>query len=145
MASGARKCDAPAGLAALYARTRLNVHPPRYDAFGMSIVEAAAFGAPTVFPPGADVGAKRILSFRGDDAFFEMDLDGDGALDPLPPDLSRPATAARAVAAADGGAPGPDGLRARGPPAPAPALRRPRRPRPRLPPRPRRPRRPRSR
>ena len=49
MASGARKCDAPAGLAALYARTRLNVHPPRYDAFGMSIVEAAAFGAPTVF------------------------------------------------------------------------------------------------
>ena len=39
----------PDGLAALYARTRLNVHPPRYDAFGMSIVEAAAFGAPTVF------------------------------------------------------------------------------------------------
>ena len=72
------------------------MHPPRYDAFGMSIVEAAAFGAPTVFPPGADVGAKRILSFRGDDAFFELDLDGDGALDPLPPDLSRPATAALA-------------------------------------------------
>ena len=73
------------------------MHPPRYDAFGMSIVEAAAFGAPTVFPPGADVGAKRILSFRGDDAFFELDLDGDGALDPLPPDLSRPATAALAT------------------------------------------------
>ena len=49
MASGARKCDVPAGLAALYARTRLNVHPPRYDAFGMSIVEAAAFGAWTPF------------------------------------------------------------------------------------------------
>ena len=31
-----------------------------------------------VFTPGADVGAKRILSFRGDDAFFELDLDGDG-------------------------------------------------------------------
>ena len=64
MASGARTCDVPAGLAALYARTRLNVHPPRYDAFGMSIVEAAAFGAPTVFPPGADVGAKLINDAR---------------------------------------------------------------------------------
>ena len=74
MASGARKGDVPAGLAALYARTRLNVHPPRYDAFGMSIVEAAAFGAPTVFTCveiNQCVGCTQQFftkSFLGDDA-----------------------------------------------------------------------------
>ena len=39
----------------------------RYDAFGMTVVEAAAFGAPSVFVPNADVGAKHALVVRRDD------------------------------------------------------------------------------
>mmetsp|Transcript_3963 Transcript_3963/g.11985 ORF Transcript_3963/g.11985 Transcript_3963/m.11985 type:complete len:596 (+) Transcript_3963:89-1876(+) len=57
----------PRGLAELFGRTRLLVHPPAYDAFGMTVVEAAAFGAPSVFVPNADVGAKHALVVRRDD------------------------------------------------------------------------------
>ena len=32
----------PAELADLYRLTRLNVHPPTYDAYGMTVVEAAS-------------------------------------------------------------------------------------------------------
>ena len=63
------------GLEELYSKTLLNVHPPSYDAFGMSVVEAAAFGAPTIFQKDADVGSKVVLSLLGDGAFFEADLD----------------------------------------------------------------------
>lgn len=38
----------PADMASIFAQTRLNVHPPLYDAFGMTIVEAACQGA---YPP----------------------------------------------------------------------------------------------
>ena len=38
----------PAQLAAVFAATRLNVHPCRYDAYGMTVVEAAAQGVPSV-------------------------------------------------------------------------------------------------
>eukprot|EP00965_Chrysotila_dentata_P138576 4583662-Pleurochrysis_carterae.AAC.2 len=35
----------PAGLASVLSRCALNFHPCAYDAYGMTIVEAAAFGA----------------------------------------------------------------------------------------------------
>lgn len=35
-------------LGAIYAQTRLNFHPCRYDAFGMTLVEAASQGAPSL-------------------------------------------------------------------------------------------------
>ena len=35
------------GLLELYTTALLNIHPPLYDAFGMSVVEAGAFGCPT--------------------------------------------------------------------------------------------------
>jgi glycosyltransferase involved in cell wall biosynthesis len=38
----------PRELAAVFAKTALNVHPCRYDAFGMTIVEAASQGAPSI-------------------------------------------------------------------------------------------------
>ena len=43
----------PERLATVYQRTRLNVHPPLYDAFGMTVVEAGAFGVshPDPQPP----------------------------------------------------------------------------------------------
>jgi len=44
-------------LADLFQRTALNVHPPLYDTFGMSVVEAAAFGAPSLLHSGGMVGA----------------------------------------------------------------------------------------
>jgi hypothetical protein len=41
-------------MAAIFARTAINVHPALSDAYGMTIVEAAAFGAPSlVHVPGA--------------------------------------------------------------------------------------------
>jgi hypothetical protein len=44
----------PAELRELFSRTLLNVHGALSDAYGMTLVEAAAFGAPSVvhFPPG---------------------------------------------------------------------------------------------
>ena len=40
----------PRELAALYSATRLNFHPCRYDAYGMTIVEAASQGGACVSP-----------------------------------------------------------------------------------------------
>mmetsp|Transcript_13301 Transcript_13301/g.47230 ORF Transcript_13301/g.47230 Transcript_13301/m.47230 type:complete len:405 (+) Transcript_13301:128-1342(+) len=60
-------------LARLYSETVLNVHPPLYDAFGMSVVEAAAFGALTLLNAPSDVGAKVVL--RG--AFLQCAFEGD--------------------------------------------------------------------
>ena len=37
----------PADLAAIFARTRLNFHPCEYDAYGMTVIEAASQGAPS--------------------------------------------------------------------------------------------------
>ena len=63
------------GLEELYRKTLINVHPPDYDAFGMCCIEAAAFGAPTLFNVGADVGSKAVLGLEGDDAWLEEKLD----------------------------------------------------------------------
>jgi glycosyltransferase involved in cell wall biosynthesis len=48
-------------LAAVFARTALNFHPCVYDAYGMSIVEAAAFGAPSMINGGGTIGAAALL------------------------------------------------------------------------------------
>lgn len=37
----------PADLAAIFAQTRLNFHPCEYDAYGMTVIEAASQGAPS--------------------------------------------------------------------------------------------------
>ncbi|KAL4423282.1 hypothetical protein ABPG77_004551 [Micractinium sp. CCAP 211/92] len=51
----------PSELAAIYAATLLNVHPPTYDAYGMTIVEAASQGAPSLVQGGGHVGATDLL------------------------------------------------------------------------------------
>jgi hypothetical protein len=51
----------PEELAAVFSTTALNVHPSKYDAYGMSIVEAAAFGAPSLVNGGGTVGATALL------------------------------------------------------------------------------------
>jgi glycosyltransferase involved in cell wall biosynthesis len=56
----------PTELAALQRRSLLNFHPPTYDAFGMSVVEAAAFGTPSVLhapkeSPTVAIGAAELL------------------------------------------------------------------------------------
>ena len=40
----------PDSIAGIYARTRLNFHPCLYDAFGMTVIEAASQGAPLSGP-----------------------------------------------------------------------------------------------
>ncbi|CAE7731907.1 PCMTD1 [Symbiodinium pilosum] len=50
----------PKSLAAVFARTALNFHPCAYDAYGMTLVEAAACGAPSVLA-GESVGAWALL------------------------------------------------------------------------------------
>eukprot|EP00850_Spirogloea_muscicola_P003274 SM000013S26443 [mRNA] locus=s13:453722:456463:+ [translate_table: standard] len=54
----------PQEMATVYSQTLLNVHPCVYDAYGMTVVEAAAFGAPSIVhqgPAGA-VGATELLN-----------------------------------------------------------------------------------
>lgn len=64
----------PAELAAIYADTLLNVHPPTYDAFGMTVVEAASQGAPSLVQCGGHVGATDLLSCEaGEVEVCEMD------------------------------------------------------------------------
>eukprot|EP00850_Spirogloea_muscicola_P001236 SM000004S15106 [mRNA] locus=s4:1239196:1242035:- [translate_table: standard] len=53
----------PQEMATVYSQTLLNIHPCVYDAYGMTVVEAAAFGAPSIVhqgPAGA-VGATELL------------------------------------------------------------------------------------
>ena len=45
----------------MYRRTCLNVHPCAYDAYGMTAVEAAAFGAPSCVQRGDLVGCAALL------------------------------------------------------------------------------------
>ena len=58
-------------LGAVFAHTLLNFHPSSYDAYGMTIVEAAAFGAPTAVA-GPSVGAFRLL---GEDGCLRVAMD----------------------------------------------------------------------
>jgi glycosyltransferase involved in cell wall biosynthesis len=52
----------PAEMGAIFARTRLNVHPCSADAFGMTIVEAAAFSSPSLAHRGSQVGATEVVT-----------------------------------------------------------------------------------
>lgn len=61
----------PKELGAVFAHTILNFHPSSYDAYGMTIVEAAVFGAPTVVA-GPRVGAFRLL---GEDGCLRVAMD----------------------------------------------------------------------
>eukprot|EP00908_Phaeocystis_cordata_P026527 Transcript_9007.p2 GENE.Transcript_9007~~Transcript_9007.p2 ORF type:complete len:498 (+),score=180.33 Transcript_9007:1017-2510(+) len=63
----------PQQLAAVFSQTLLNVHPCAYEAYGMTIVEAAAFGAPSVLNGGGTIGAARLLG-AADGAALELDL-----------------------------------------------------------------------
>lgn len=51
----------PEELAKIYSKTRLNIHPCLYDAYGMTVVEAASQGAPSVVNRGGTVGAADLL------------------------------------------------------------------------------------
>eukprot|EP00578_Thalassiosira_sp_NH16_P029027 CAMPEP_0181097632 /NCGR_PEP_ID=MMETSP1071-20121207/11674_1 /TAXON_ID=35127 /ORGANISM="Thalassiosira sp., Strain NH16" /LENGTH=478 /DNA_ID=CAMNT_0023180129 /DNA_START=259 /DNA_END=1691 /DNA_ORIENTATION=- len=51
----------PRELAAVFSHTVLNVHPCLYDAYGMTMVESAAFGVPSVVNGGGKVGAASLL------------------------------------------------------------------------------------
>ncbi|KAK3282654.1 hypothetical protein CYMTET_9614, partial [Cymbomonas tetramitiformis] len=50
----------PSKLAQVYGSARINFHPSLYDAFGMTVVEAASFGAPTLLNMGG-IGAADLL------------------------------------------------------------------------------------
>lgn len=63
----------------MFAATRLNIHPCAYDAYGMTIVEAASQGAPSLVAAGGAVGATDLLRYGPAHAI---------ALDNLP-DLSK--------------------------------------------------------
>ena len=53
----------------VYAETALNFHPCAYDAYGMTIVEAASQGAPSVVAAGGAVGATALLRADREEAF----------------------------------------------------------------------------
>ena len=55
----------PEALCALFRYTLVNVHPCQYDAYGMTIVEAAAMGAPSIVSHGWTVGAMSLLQEDG--------------------------------------------------------------------------------
>ncbi len=61
----------PKELGAVFAHTVLNFHPSSYDAYGMTIVEAAAFGSPSVIA-GPSIGAFRLL---GEDGCISVAMD----------------------------------------------------------------------
>lgn len=67
-------------LSQLLQQTRLNLHPALYEAFGMTIVEAAACGAPTLLSnqPGS-IGAQELISLDANRA-FGVDLQDSNAL-----------------------------------------------------------------
>eukprot|EP00054_Salpingoeca_dolichothecata_P036639 m.274344 g.274344 ORF g.274344 m.274344 type:complete len:149 (+) comp69062_c0_seq1:649-1095(+) len=60
----------------IYSRTLLNFHPALHDAYGMTIVEAASVGAPTLVNTGDKVGAMELLK---PGAIFEGKLDDSSA------------------------------------------------------------------
>jgi len=63
-AANARVVDSfigPEELGNIFEETVLNVHPPSHDSFGMTVVEAGAFGAPSAIHFAGDVGARDFL------------------------------------------------------------------------------------
>ncbi|KXZ56199.1 hypothetical protein GPECTOR_1g172 [Gonium pectorale] len=64
----------PSELADLYRQTRLNFHPSTYDAYGMTVVEAASQGAPSIVHDGnGAVGATDLLRSAAGEVFL-LDL-----------------------------------------------------------------------
>lgn len=61
----------PTALAAIFGYSVLNFHPCAYDAYGMTIVEAAAMGVPSVVAAGGTVGAVAII---GEDASIQVEM-----------------------------------------------------------------------
>lgn len=61
----------PEALAAIFSCTILNFHPCSYDAYGMSVIEAAAMGVPSVVAAGNTVGASKHV---GNGASIEVRL-----------------------------------------------------------------------
>ena len=61
----------PKALSAVLSRAVVNVHPCEYDAFGMTICEAAAMGVPSLVESSGNVGASAIV---GDGASIEIDI-----------------------------------------------------------------------
>ena len=51
----------PEYLAQLFSETWINLHPALYEAFGMTIIEAAAFGAPSVVDGAGGIGAAELV------------------------------------------------------------------------------------
>jgi glycosyltransferase involved in cell wall biosynthesis len=51
----------PSTLVAIFSRSVLNFHPCNYDAYGMTIIEAAACGVPSIVAKNASVGAWALL------------------------------------------------------------------------------------
>jgi hypothetical protein len=51
----------PTELASIFSRSILNIHPCEYDAYGMTIVEAASQGCPSLVCGGGQVGATELL------------------------------------------------------------------------------------
>jgi len=51
----------PTELASIFSRSILNIHPCGYDAYGMTIVEAASQGCPSLVCGGGQVGATELL------------------------------------------------------------------------------------
>eukprot|EP00040_Diaphanoeca_grandis_P008107 m.43890 g.43890 ORF g.43890 m.43890 type:complete len:506 (-) comp19520_c0_seq2:96-1613(-) len=60
----------PTYLAMVYQSTWLNFHPALYEAFGMTIVEAAAFSAPSLIDSGGGIGAADLLQPHRDEIFI---------------------------------------------------------------------------
>jgi glycosyltransferase involved in cell wall biosynthesis len=60
----------PHELCAIFQNTVINFHPCSYDAYGMTIVEAAAMGVPSVIANNGQIGASHLI---GEDAFVPMD------------------------------------------------------------------------
>jgi glycosyltransferase involved in cell wall biosynthesis len=75
----------PKALAAVFTRTSLNFHPCEYDAFGMTIIEAAAFTVPSIVAANRAVGASAIV---GNGASFEVNLSQ--CCEPMPSILCNP-------------------------------------------------------
>lgn len=81
----------PSDMRAVFSATALNVHAALADAYGMTIVEAAAFGAPSVVhvpPPalqGPPAGVGAISSGSGSSGSGGSDSGGVPAVAPAPP------------------------------------------------------------
>jgi glycosyltransferase involved in cell wall biosynthesis len=83
----------PRQLASIFAHSYINFHPCKYDAFGMTAVEASAFGAPSLINC-KDVGATEFLKADG---FLAVDFNK--SLDEIAADVDNILSNAERIAA----------------------------------------------